>query len=201
MQILKQRKSRKLNGDKIKSLIPSWPYRQLQKYCKRRWRSLQGTQKKRHTTTEPLKNPSLTKCSVAILTKIPQIYTQTLISKQLDAFLTHNKKKPRIFRRVFTKATSATMPAGKEGSGDGGGGSTNAAGRTTFRPPWVKEGPNPLPVPAAPWTLKNVRRGSNNTEEASPAIQSKYWRLLFKKMAVVGPVGSPDLATTSIRTK
>lgn len=66
------------------------------------------------------------------------------------------------------------MPAGKDSKGDGGGGSGggNAAGRTTFRPPWVKEGPNPLPVPAAPWTLKTVRRGSNN-EEAPPAVQSK----------------------------
>lgn len=63
------------------------------------------------------------------------------------------------------------MPAGKDNSSsnDGGGGSTNAAGRTTFRPPWVREGPNPLPVPTAPWTLKNTsRRGSNNTEEQPP---------------------------------
>lgn len=69
------------------------------------------------------------------------------------------------------------MPAGKDsgGGGDGGGGSTNAAGRTTFRPPWVREGPNPLPVPTAPWTLKNTsRRGSNNTEEPPATIQSRY---------------------------
>lgn len=76
------------------------------------------------------------------------------------------------------------MPAGKDNSsndgGGGGGGSTNAAGRTTFRPPWVREGPNPLPVPTAPWTLKNTsRRGSNNTEEPPTTLQSKFHNLQY----------------------
>jgi hypothetical protein len=53
---------------------------------------------------------------------------------------------------VFTKA----MPAGKDEAS-----ASNPAQRTTFRPPWVKEGPSPLPVPTAPWTLKNARRDSN----------------------------------------
>ncbi|XP_063926496.1 troponin T, skeletal muscle-like isoform X2 [Zophobas morio] len=53
---------------------------------------------------------------------------------------------------VFTKA----MPAGKDEAG-----ASNPAQRTTFRPPWVKEGPSPLPVPTAPWTLKNARRDSS----------------------------------------
>jgi hypothetical protein len=57
-----------------------------------------------------------------------------------------------VVTRVFTKA----MPAGKDEAS-----ASNPAQRTTFRPPWVKEGPSPLPVPTAPWTLKNARRDSN----------------------------------------
>ncbi|XP_011880243.1 PREDICTED: DNA ligase 1 [Vollenhovia emeryi] len=41
--------------------------------------------------------------------------------------------------------------------------------RTTFRPPWVKDGPNPLPMPAAPWTL-NSRRDSKPKTEEVPAF-------------------------------
>lgn len=26
--------------------------------------------------------------------------------------------------------------------------------RTSFRPPWVKEGPSPLPMPSAPWAAR-----------------------------------------------
>ncbi|XP_018560976.1 glutamic acid-rich protein isoform X5 [Anoplophora glabripennis] len=61
---------------------------------------------------------------------------------------------------VFTKA----MPAGKESDS---GNSSNAAQRTTFRPPWVKEGPNPLPTPAAPWTLNKTNRKDSNTDSAA----------------------------------
>lgn len=38
--------------------------------------------------------------------------------------------------------------------------------RTTFRPPWVKDGPNPLPMPTAPWTLNNRRDSSQKADEA-----------------------------------
>ncbi|XP_077269497.1 uncharacterized protein LOC143901251 [Temnothorax americanus] len=41
--------------------------------------------------------------------------------------------------------------------------------RTTFRPPWVKDGPNPLPLPTAPWTL-NSRRDSKPKTEEVPAF-------------------------------
>ncbi|XP_003702226.1 uncharacterized protein LOC100883992 isoform X2 [Megachile rotundata] len=41
--------------------------------------------------------------------------------------------------------------------------------RTTFRPPWVKDGPNPLPMPTAPWTL-NSRRDSKTKAEEPPAF-------------------------------
>ena len=53
--------------------------------------------------------------------------------------------------------------------------------RTTFRPPWVKDGPNPLPMPAAPWTL-NSRRDSKPTTEDAPAftkVTLKVSSLLF----------------------
>lgn len=55
------------------------------------------------------------------------------------------------------------MPSGNdEASG------SNPAARTTFRPPWVKDGPNPLPVPTAPWTLKNTRRDSTKETPENP---------------------------------
>ncbi|CAL7936777.1 unnamed protein product [Xylocopa violacea] len=41
--------------------------------------------------------------------------------------------------------------------------------RTTFRPPWVKDGPTPLPMPTAPWTL-NSRRDSKTSAEEPPAF-------------------------------
>ncbi|XP_070168991.1 glutamic acid-rich protein isoform X2 [Polyergus mexicanus] len=41
--------------------------------------------------------------------------------------------------------------------------------RTIFRPPWVKDGPNPLPMPTAPWTL-NSRRDSKPKTEEVPAF-------------------------------
>lgn len=41
--------------------------------------------------------------------------------------------------------------------------------RTTFRPPWVKDGPPALPMPSAPWALNN-RRDSKPTTEDAPAF-------------------------------
>lgn len=58
------------------------------------------------------------------------------------------------------------MPAGT-----GAGGSGNTAGRTVFRPPWVKEAPTPIPTPAAPWTLK--RRESKGQDDAPPVPKFK----------------------------
>ncbi|XP_065201856.1 coiled-coil domain-containing protein 102A-like isoform X2 [Planococcus citri] len=37
--------------------------------------------------------------------------------------------------------------------------------RTTFRPPWVKDGPQPIPMPSAPWTPR-VRDNANTTPTA-----------------------------------
>ncbi|XP_018560974.1 DNA ligase 1 isoform X3 [Anoplophora glabripennis] len=79
---------------------------------------------------------------------------------------------------VFTKA----MPAGKESDS---GNSSNAAQRTTFRPPWVKEGPNPLPTPAAPWTLNKTNRKDSNTDSA----------------AEYNPLAEVQLRKTNVKTK
>lgn len=56
------------------------------------------------------------------------------------------------------------MPAGRPESGGASGGPSgpNGAGRTSFRPPWVKDGPMALPMPTAPWTLN--KRGKETTE-------------------------------------
>ncbi|CAH0549446.1 unnamed protein product [Brassicogethes aeneus] len=54
------------------------------------------------------------------------------------------------------------MPSGKS-EANGETGSTNPV-RTTFRPPWVKEGPNPLPVPAQPWELKKTGRRDSGAD-------------------------------------
>ena len=112
---------------------------------------------------------------------------------------------------VFTKPPP-TMPSGKEsasGGGDAGGTSSpatkNAAGRTTFRPPWVKEGPNPLPVPAAPWTLKNAKKNESNepTTAALPQVQLRKTPVRQEKTQVEEapePTG-PQLRKTKIQVK
>lgn len=41
--------------------------------------------------------------------------------------------------------------------------SSNPQQRTTFRPPWVKDGPSPLPMPSAPWTPR-AREGAAGPE-------------------------------------
>ncbi|XP_001809098.1 uncharacterized protein LOC658131 isoform X1 [Tribolium castaneum] len=76
---------------------------------------------------------------------------------------------------VFTKA----MPSGNDSEASG----SNPAARKTFRPPWVKEGPNPLPVPPAPWTLKNTRRDST------------------KETPSENPLAGVQLRKTSVTTK
>ncbi|XP_017762545.1 PREDICTED: glutamic acid-rich protein isoform X2 [Eufriesea mexicana] len=43
--------------------------------------------------------------------------------------------------------------------------------RTTFRPPWVKEGPTPLPMPTAPWTLNSRRDSKSKADEPPPFTQ------------------------------
>ncbi|XP_019876963.2 glutamic acid-rich protein-like isoform X2 [Aethina tumida] len=56
------------------------------------------------------------------------------------------------------------MPASGKTETSNGDAASNPAQRTTFRPPWVKEGPNPLPVPTQPWELKKApRRDSSDS--------------------------------------
>ncbi|XP_016920024.2 DNA ligase 1 isoform X2 [Apis cerana] len=43
--------------------------------------------------------------------------------------------------------------------------------RTTFRPPWVKDGPSPLPMPSAPWALNSRRDSKPKVEEPPPFTQ------------------------------
>nr|XP_023016702.1 DNA ligase 1-like isoform X4 [Leptinotarsa decemlineata] len=74
------------------------------------------------------------------------------------------------------------MPAGKEGDTN----SANGAQRTTFRPPWVKDGPSPLPTPTAPWTLNKTNRRDSSTTETT----SDY-----------NPLAGVQLRKTSIQTK
>ncbi|XP_043270403.1 glutamic acid-rich protein-like isoform X2 [Venturia canescens] len=58
--------------------------------------------------------------------------------------------------------------------------------RTTFRPPWVKDGPNPLPMPAAPWTL-NSRRESKTTTEEPPAFTKVTLKSVPKPVESMAP--------------
>ncbi|KAK3919034.1 Dynein heavy chain-like protein [Frankliniella fusca] len=68
------------------------------------------------------------------------------------------------------------MPVNNPGGSGGGSGQQQAggggqpAGRTTFRPPWVKQGPQPIPMPAAPWTPN--RRPSNTAPEAAAGVKA-----------------------------
>ncbi|KAK9695838.1 WH2 motif [Popillia japonica] len=63
------------------------------------------------------------------------------------------------------------MPTDK-GSSDSGGGSKEKgeSGRTASRPPWVKEGPNPLPVPTMPWTLNKRNSLKDTSDESSKLV-------------------------------
>nr|XP_031834852.1 glutamic acid-rich protein-like isoform X3 [Nomia melanderi] len=64
--------------------------------------------------------------------------------------------------------------------------------RTTFRPPWVKDGPNPLPMPTAPWTL-NSRRDSKSKAEEPPAFTQVTLKSVAKPEAK--PVAKPEAKT------
>lgn len=72
------------------------------------------------------------------------------------------------------------MPTDK-GSSDSGGGSKEKgeSGRTASRPPWVKEGPNPLPVPTMPWTL-NKRNSLKDTSDESS--KRKDFQLIYTNL-------------------
>ncbi|CAG9857530.1 unnamed protein product [Phyllotreta striolata] len=66
------------------------------------------------------------------------------------------------------------MPAGKESEGGGDG----TVKRTTFRPPWVKEGPTPLPTPAQPWALKTTPRRDSNVSNSDASEKDNAYNPL-----------------------
>ncbi|XP_051175801.1 uncharacterized protein LOC127290972 isoform X2 [Leptopilina boulardi] len=61
--------------------------------------------------------------------------------------------------------------------------------RTTFRPPWVKDGPNPLPMPTAPWTLN--RRDSNQKTDDAPAFTKVTLKSVSKPEEAKPPADQP----------
>ncbi|XP_046740171.1 DNA ligase 1-like isoform X2 [Diprion similis] len=73
--------------------------------------------------------------------------------------------------------------------------------RTTFRPPWVKEGPNPLPMPAAPWTL-NSRRESRPKTDEPPAFTQVTLKSVPKPVeAPINSTPAADEAPTRKQSK
>ncbi len=47
--------------------------------------------------------------------------------------------------------------------------------RATFRPPWVKDGPSPLPMPAAPWNPRS-REANTTTADEKPKVSKFFAR-------------------------
>lgn len=82
------------------------------------------------------------------------------------------------------------MPAGKGSSNSETASkeSSNSAQRTTFRPPWVKGGPDPLPAPQ-PKILKNTPRRDSNAATDSSATEKN------------NPLAGIQLRKTTIKTK
>ncbi|KAF7378628.1 hypothetical protein HZH66_015415 [Vespula vulgaris] len=73
--------------------------------------------------------------------------------------------------------------------------------RTTFRPPWVKDGgPNPLPMPTAPWTL-NSRRDSKSKAEEPPAFTKVTLKSVSKPTESVQQSTEPGQQATRKQSK
>lgn len=64
--------------------------------------------------------------------------------------------------------------AGGSGAGGGSGQQQQGGQRATFRPPWVKQGPQPIPMPTAPWAPNRVRTRGNT---AYVVFVSESWRV------------------------
>lgn len=58
-----------------------------------------------------------------------------------------------------------------------GPGGDEGAQRTTFRPPWVKDGPPALPMPSAPWIPK--RRESQTQQPVQNKVNIYISELLY----------------------
>lgn len=78
------------------------------------------------------------------------------------------------------------MPiTGTKGASDKAASSNAAGNRTTFRPPWVKEGPKPIPMPteSAPWTKRNSTAGVAPKPAAANGVQKEV-KLQSKEIKV-----------------
>ncbi|XP_058789597.1 trichohyalin-like isoform X2 [Phymastichus coffea] len=65
--------------------------------------------------------------------------------------------------------------------------------RTTFRPPWVKDGgPQPIPMPTAPWTLNSRRDSTTHTDEA-PA----FTKIQLKSVSKSTDVKPADISSST----
>lgn len=79
------------------------------------------------------------------------------------------------------------MPiTGTKGAADKAAGSNAAGGRATFRPPWVKEGPKPIPMPteSAPWTKRNSTAGATAPKPAAANGIQKEVKLQSREIKV-----------------
>jgi len=65
------------------------------------------------------------------------------------------------------------MPVAGAGGGPGG------PNRQTFRPPWVKDGPPPIPMPSTPWVKSN--RTSGPPPDTKVCIVIFFIRIMSKK--------------------
>lgn len=79
--------------------------------------------------------------------------------------------------------TNVPNSAGAEKAPGGG-------GRSTFRPPWVKDGPQPIPMPKAPWSKRQslttpaADAAETKADTASAAPQLKSVKLQSKEVKV-----------------
>lgn len=48
--------------------------------------------------------------------------------------------------------------------------SGNTPQRTTFRPPWVKDGPNPVPTASVPWRTKDKTAAVSTADDQPNAV-------------------------------
>lgn len=83
--------------------------------------------------------------------------------------------------------------------GPGGG------GRTTFRPPWVKDGPQPIPMPKAPWSKRQTTTSdvadakAESSEPVVPQLKSVKLQSKEVKVPVVSTLkktAAPPLSAT-----
>lgn len=63
-----------------------------------------------------------------------------------------------------------------------GAGSNPNQNRQTFKPPWVKEGPPPIPMPSQPWVKSKAAQPAPDNKVSIPcclATTQAYARTLF----------------------